>query len=317
MSERHTPERWVLAFDGTCGTCAAVSKAVERASEGKLEVLPLTHREVQRWLRLDEKPRTRWAPTLLRVRDEHVRAWTRPLMAVQLARRLGPRSTLRVLQSLGQLRSEARNTPARAEAENAIGRKRFLQLCGGVGVAATLTLTGQTPAFAQSEAATARKWAAANSAGLPRTYAGITRHTIPYRKAILAELSPEERGHVWIEHFNQYRAARPELTSAQNAVIEDASRIFRRVFHYERSRATEAVRELEAAAKREFGRDEAHALLARLGPADAAAASPPVLCECATDSDYCGTQCYRGGCTLVENDCGTGWLFDCNGLCSF
>jgi hypothetical protein len=41
--------RWVLAFDASCGSCRTVSHAIGQACDGKLEVLPLAHPEVQRW----------------------------------------------------------------------------------------------------------------------------------------------------------------------------------------------------------------------------------------------------------------------------
>jgi hypothetical protein len=78
---------------------------------------------------------------------------------------------------------------------------------------------------------------------------------------------------------------------------------------------SQKVRRLEDVAKREFGREGAADLLARLGPADAGL-GPLAYCSCATESDYCSGSCRRGGCTIVPSDCGTFWAYDCNGLCA-
>jgi len=99
----------VLAFDATCGTCRRISGAVEQACEGRLEVLPLADLDVRRWREETLGVDAEWAPTLLRVGSERVRAWTGPAMAAPLVRWLGPITTT---------------------------------------VAAGLVLTGKTPAFA-------------------------------------------------------------------------------------------------------------------------------------------------------------------------
>jgi hypothetical protein len=257
-----------------------------------------------------------WVPTLLRVAaDGAVRAWTGPSMVPPLARRLGPRATVRVLRALGRVREEARREGA-APADG-VGRKRFLQLCGGVVAAAGLTLAGRTPAFAQSETTRARAWVAAHHDRLPRAYADIVRHPVPYRKAILRELTPHERTRAWLDHLDAYRAAHPDLTDAQRRVVEDARDVASRVFLTDRDLRPE-VRAVEEAAKREFGREGAAGLLARLGPADAPGSGPEALawCICSTESDYCSAgQCKGGGCAIDPDDCGSLWNYDCNGLC--
>ncbi|OEV04783.1 bacteriocin fulvocin C-related protein [Streptomyces oceani] len=312
MSKQAKLDRWVLAFDGSCDTCKAISEAVEQASQGKLEVLPLGHPDVQEWRRLSVGPEPPWEPTLVHVRGEQVQAWTRPLMGLLLAKKLGPRATYRVLQSLGRLRTENRNE---TQSRGSIDRKRFLQLFGGIGVATAITVTGQTPAFAQSPKTRAAAWVAANKDRLPHTYAGITQHPAAYRPVILAALPPRERAQAWVEHFDHYRRLHPNLTAEQSAVINDAEKIAKRVFADGRDQRLPELRRLEAAAKHEFGPEGAAGLLVNYGPAEASV-GPEANCTCATDSDYCGTYCSRGGCQLVGNSCGSLGLFDCNGRCT-
>lgn len=313
MTAAKDQKRWVLAFDASCGTCTAISSAVAEASDEKLEVLALTHPDVQEWRHRSMGPDPEWTPTLLGVDGPAVRAWSGPAMTVPLVRRLGPGATVRVLRALGRLRHEAKHGPSKADG-TALGRKRFLQLCGGVAAAAALTVTGRTPAFAQSSHPRTEAWIEANRGSLPRTYAEVVQHSEPYRKAIVRALSPQDRTQLWLDHFEHYRAAHPDLTAAQTRVIDQARELAPKVL-LSKEDVSQKVRRLEDVAKREFGPEAAADLLARLGPADAGL-GPLAYCSCATESDYCSGSCRRGGCTIIPTDCGTLWSYDCNGLCA-
>jgi hypothetical protein len=92
-------ERWVLAFDTACARCEAMSRAVERASQHRLEVHPLADDDVARWREQALGPAAAWAPTLIRVRGGgRARAWTGPAMGVRLVRVLGPAAAVRLLR---------------------------------------------------------------------------------------------------------------------------------------------------------------------------------------------------------------------------
>ncbi|MFH9069713.1 bacteriocin fulvocin C-related protein [Streptomyces alboflavus] len=277
--------------------------------------MPLDHADVRAWRRQSTGAEPALAPTLIRVDGEAVRTWTGPLMSLALARRLGPKATVRVLQALGRLRQEA-DTGTVESTGTAMGRKRFLQLGGGLAVAIGLTVTGTTPAFAKSPRGAAASWVEANAGRLPRTYEEIVRHTVPYRKAILNALSPEERAAAWLCHFTRYRAARPDLSADQLRIVDEASRLVDRVF-VSRQDHKPAVRRLGERARQTLGVAEAEALLGRLGPADAEGIAVRD-CNCATESSYCAptAYCKRGNCNLIPSDCGDLWLFDCNGRCA-
>ena len=88
--------RWVLAFDASCGRCRTVSHAIGQACDGKVEVLPLAHPEIQCWRQATLGPDAPWAPTLVRLRGEEVDSWTGAAMGLRLTCSLGPRSTLPV-----------------------------------------------------------------------------------------------------------------------------------------------------------------------------------------------------------------------------
>ncbi|MEV0495316.1 bacteriocin fulvocin C-related protein [Streptomyces atratus] len=289
------------------------------ASDGKLDVLPLTDPDVQQWRRLGMGPAPKWAPALLRVRGDDVRAWTGPTMGLAMAGHLGPRGTVRVLRALGQLREAERRDSSR-ESGTAMGRKQFIRLLGGTATAIGLTVAGQTPAFARSEHARASAWVEANLENLPREYAEIVRHPISYRQAIFRVLSPREQADVWLEHLKRYRAGHPDLSAAQNQVVDEAAALLGRGLA-SRTSLNEELRRLEESAKIEFGQDEAAALLATLGPAPGpvAAARPQALaadCVCSTVSQYCSWlyDCHTSSCTRVGG-CGTLYQYTCNGIC--
>jgi hypothetical protein len=72
-----------------------------------------------------------------------------------------------------------------------------------------------------------------------------------------------------------------------------------------------------------FGKDEAHALFATLGPDTRPPASvTPQLssCQCSTWDDLCiGSICYyQAGysCDRTDLGCGTFWSYHCDGICT-
>lgn len=150
--------RFVLAFDASCGKCAAMSSAVRESCDGKLEVLPLAHPDVKRWREQSFGATAPWTPTLLRVQGQTVRAFTGTGMVIPLVHWLGPRSTVRVLRTLGSLRlNRPSGEAADASGIEGMGRKRFLRLGAGLVVAAGVTLAGRTPALAgESRAGSSR-----------------------------------------------------------------------------------------------------------------------------------------------------------------
>ncbi len=138
---------------------------------------------------------------------------------------------------------------------------------------------------------------------------------------------------------------REDLTEAQRDVLFEAVQLATpETFaaaknRRERSRALRQVEEFDKRARAAFG-EKAGELFGRLGPADleflvvdrreaqstkqgvrgvnsALLTTAPPLCSCSTDSDWCNnaSHCVSGGCTLVRDECGTWWIYDCNGLC--
>lgn len=311
-----TDASWVLAFDASCRTCRMVARRVVRACDGKLDVLPLAHRDVRQWREQSLGSDAPWAPTLLEIRDDGVRAWTGAGMAVPLARRLGLRSALRVLASIGESRRPEQRRGQRGAAVP--GLARIVQVGAGIAVVTGLMFADRAPAAA---------WVEANRDRLPTRYDDVIAHPMDVRKAVYAEMSPQQRSQAWVDHLNAYRGGHPDLSAAQNKVVDDAVAVAATQAVFGQTRGPDVTRRLQdvrQAAIEAFGRNEAAALLATLGPAQDVPPDDPEPrvrgCTCSTADDWCtnATHCEdkpeEDWCQ--ENDgCGNLWLEDCVGLC--
>ncbi|WP_405753472.1 bacteriocin fulvocin C-related protein (plasmid) [Streptomyces sp. NBC_00012] len=319
---------WVLAFDASCGTCREVSEAVRRVCGGKLEVLPLMHRDVEQWRERALGAEAAWVPTLLRVRDAEVRAWTGKALAAPLVRRLGLRSTLRVLTALGQLRQDAHAPVTGPEEKSGVGRKQFLRLGAGIVVAGGLVLTGRTPSFAEDRQVAAKAWVEANRNQLPQSYDAVIAYNLEYRRAIYRELPASARRQLWLEQLQRYRADHPSLTAEQHHALDHITAIAekestfapRRVASHSARKEEQDVKETAVQA---FGHDEAYAILASLGPSTPpdplAITARPIACTCSDESDWCTNDTYckknASSCDVTGSGCGQFWEWACNGRC--
>lgn len=310
-------DRWVLAFDASCGTCREISAAVARAAGNRLEVLPLRHPDVEDWRRRAGDPP--WAPTLLRVDGAAVRAWTGARLAVPLARRLGPRTSAEVLRALGRLRREAAGHPL--DRPGTIDRAGFLRLGAGAVVAAGMVVAGRTPAFAERTCTAAQAWVDAHRDALPAGYDALAEYPMAYRRAIYAAHPATVRSALWVEHVSRFAAERPGLTAARRAVVDRAAAIAADpALHEPSARPGDALSDLHDDAVAAFGEAEAYALLGTLGPDDgsAALAARAPDCDCNTRQVWCNGFACRGGmwdCNRSEAGCGDWWAFPCNGMC--
>jgi hypothetical protein len=310
-----TAARWILAFDASCETCREISAHVSSASDRKLEVLPLNHPDVQRWRQQGLGAQPPWAPTLLKVTGDHVRAWTGAAMSVRLASRLGPRSTVRVLQSLGQLRRKASGDPWEPEHRNEIGLAQFIHLAAGAALVAGMILARQTPPLGEGP----RSWVEANKDRLPQDYKAITEYPMAYRRAIYAELSPAARSNVWVEHLNRYQAAHPDLSAQQRTVIADATTRIAEPSIFDPGPQSNQLQELKDTIVAAFGQDEAILLIGTVGPVTAPGSDTqsPGGCTCNLEDDWCnwGYHCREGDCSHQTSGCGWWLKQPCNALC--
>ncbi|SDK44494.1 hypothetical protein SAMN04487820_10810 [Actinopolyspora mzabensis] len=316
-------QRWILAFDGSCATCREISDAIAEACDGKLEVLPLNHPQVQYWRETKFGEQPPHSPTLLRIERTETRAWTGPTMTLPLLRRLGFRSTTRVLRSLGVLRRQANGHPLESTEPNTLGRAGFLRLGGGAALATGIVLFGKTSALAEQRCAAAQRWAETNANNLPARYDELVGYPMAYRRAIYAKSSPERKARFWSDHLKRYRTENPDLSTEQREALDEAEAIAANPVNFIPENApTRAVENVDRKMRNAFGTDEAGRAIATLGPAERRATeTAPVACECTNESEYCPDRHYcqykSQNCSFVDKGCGSFWAYVCNGLCEY
>lgn len=318
--------RWILSFDASCGRCREISSAVSRACDGKLEVLPLKHPDVCKWREQSLGFQAPWAPTLVRVHSDSVRAWTGRLMIIPLVRQLGPRSTIHVLRSLGELRGRVAGLPIRQVENGALGRAQFLKLGAGVALVTGIIISGQAPALAEPEFVIARRWVGKNRDRLPQFYDDVIAYPVAYRKAIFSAQTPLVQSRLWVEHLTRYRSTHPGLSEEQENLIERALVVASNESTFDSKRdlsdgTGQQIKDLEEAAKRVFGPDESYALIGTLGPSERPTVSTANRgCTCSAEHDYCtnGSVCYSDSENCLHSGppgCGGFYKSVCNGLC--
>lgn len=316
----NTDVRWVLAFDGSCGSCGGVADAVSAACGDRVEVFPLQNQTVSEWRQTTLGDDAPWKPVLLRVSaDNEVGAWTGVRLASRLVTRLGLSASVDVLRALGQLRTmnsrgEVRR-PGDIEPLVGMSRKRFLRNVGlGAATVAGILATGAAPASADS----VKSWERKNAGSLPTTLSDLKSLPIAFRRVAYQEMTPEQRSAAWTEHLLQFAGA-ASLTSTQRSV-------FARTQAFAADPANfnvpdmKAVDALSAEVREAFGKEQAATMIAVLGPREQTNAAPAArACTCAVDSDYCtnSTNCFGGlqGCAQTGG-CGFFYSYTCDGLCS-
>jgi len=312
--------RLVLAFDASCGTCRQLAQAVSRECGTGLDVRPLDDEDVRRWRREALGTDPPWVPTLIKLSGGRPRAWTGPRMAARLAQHLGPRATVRLVRAFGELKRLCGSTPPRPD--GGIGRKDFLKLATGAGVAAAFVVLGKAPAFADpaQRSEQARAWVKANFDVIPRDYDRFSTFDLTYRQAIHEALPPRDRARLWSEHLARHRNAGQAMSAEQDRVLDRAVALAADESTFASGQGADhgMLEELRKAAIAAFGLDTARSMLANLGPDQVAACC---RCQCATNSDYCPSRCIyddaRNRCNNTEQGCGTFWSYPCNGCCSY
>lgn len=151
--------RLVLGFDAGCMTCSELAKKIEEVVGDKLEVIDLRHPQVEQWREQALGKDAPWAPTLIEVEEDKAKAWTGLRLGVALSRRLGPASTWRVMQALGETTSATEPSKASisnsSEAANGgVGRGQFLKVLGGVAAAIPVLSAGGIASAAGAQTVT-------------------------------------------------------------------------------------------------------------------------------------------------------------------
>lgn len=143
-----------LAFDASCGTCKGISQRVQSAAKGRITAVPLSDPDVQAARDEIYNGDAPHKPTLLRVRDGDVQAWTGPSMGLILAKEIGASDTLAIVQALGIERQSGHRTFVRPSVEKKFSRRRFGQIAAGLAAGVSIFSSGSltSAAFAEDTA---------------------------------------------------------------------------------------------------------------------------------------------------------------------
>lgn len=136
METKERGTRWVLGFDGGCGTCGHLAQQLVDLSGGRLTVASLHSTKVQQWREQALGPDAPWAPTLFAVDGTAVRAWTGSGLVTRLGRMVGPLKLWQIATMVGGLMDQQAG-PA------SLGRRAAIRQ-GLVGSAAAIALLSGT-----------------------------------------------------------------------------------------------------------------------------------------------------------------------------
>jgi hypothetical protein len=196
-------------------------------------------------------------------------------------------------------------------------RKRFV--LPALAILSTSVLASAGPVPDPPACVRAAAWVRAHRGELPATLAALSRHPIPYRRAIYAALPSEARASLWREHLAGFVAPASELNDAQRAAVHAVMRQLPALT------APDADGDALHALERRLGEIFAPSLGARvfavLGPA--AGPGSDMDCDCAVGSMFtCGGKgsvpcAVSMECVVVPSRCGFMWGFDCDGVCGF
>lgn len=192
----------------------------------------------------------------------------------------------------------------------------------------------------------ADQWATAHADALPRTYEALIAYPEAYRKAIYVRLPRSVRQQFWLTQFDGFLEHRRFSPEQRAFVMQMRARVPAVLADPKAAREIDDRDHVRERAIALFGDTLATSLFARLGPADPPASTRAVfheagvledprvlirfaaeklrslrddpLCDCATDSDFCGggNHCSTMPTTCTKQDgCGLFLNHRCDGLC--
>ena len=146
-----TEEGLYLAFDSNCATCQGISSRVQKSAKGRLTARPLNDPDVMEARREIFGAEPPHKPTLMRVKNGDIQAWTGPSMGWILTKELGTRDTLSIIQALGIERQSGHRMMIRPAIEKRLSRRKFGQVAAGLAAAVSVFTTGSltSAAFAK------------------------------------------------------------------------------------------------------------------------------------------------------------------------
>jgi hypothetical protein len=324
-------EKWILAFDAGCGRCRDLSSMIEDLSEQTIVVRPLADPDIRGWREAALGSPAPWAPTLIAVEADQVRAWVGMRMKFRLARRLGLRSTVRLLVGMGEARNAEPVGENSAPDKKVFSRKSFLAGVGGA--IAAIALTPGTVAAQTNRSASAR-WVELNTGTLRRTHESLISLPPEHQKAFYLRFTPAQCRQFWLDNLDSHRRTTTSAvtTSGQDEAARRLSDFLRttRIFEDGVSEADHReLAELERLVKASYSPEAARTILTANLMTELEPAVLRLNCECSPRSDYCwGSYCRdNSGCNHVPRDgvaagpltggCGTLLAYRCTGMCQY
>jgi hypothetical protein len=306
---------WVLGFDAGCAACSDVVERIGGALGGEVAVAGLDDARVHELRHRALGPRAPFVPTLLEVDGERVRAWTGPRLSLRLIRLLGVRRSVAVVRALDHADVVVRgDRRALLKAVPALTLGAFL-ISGGL-AAPAMAAAGRRMSWAE-----AQRWAA-GQAKLPSSHAEVSELPMVLRKAALERLPASAKISLWQEQVRQVRLANPQLSRAQQAVLERGHALIPQVFAPAGQAETAGLLdEFEREAVDVLGRPIAYAAFGVLGKAEVGAAARQsdgleiMTCDCRPNHTACGSCGYAVPCNPTDSGCGFLWWQPCIAVC--
>lgn len=301
---------WVLVFDSGCARCTRVADIVERESRGLIDVVPPSSQQARSRLGLEALALER--PVLIERRSRAFLRWQGPLMAIGLLRAIGLKRSVRVVSSLGDMRTP---TAPRGD-QPATRRTRSRLFLGGLRTGSLLLAqASRERKLAGPDPATL--WAAGLSqTALDDAYAAFTSLGLPYRRAVFSRLDADKRSSLWVAHLSEKRA-QSHLTDRQEAALDYAIATAgdRDVFRSlpPSSHTHEQLQQLREDLLDAFGAERSADIAAMIGPLRPSEGMFSGTCSDSVRSRPHGRQAdeLEHPCNPAPG-CGTFWLYECD-----
>lgn len=133
-------------------------------------------------------------------------------------------------------------------------------------------------------------------------------------------LTADEKALAWKTKYDiflsQENLSNEQMQFVKKLMTLISPEVFSKSYSQKKERVFNNADEIKNKSIELFGVDGTAALL---GTLTVSYVYPPGQgnCDCSKQSDFCpsGHACLRVGCTVVQDDCGWWWSYDCNGDC--
>jgi len=110
------------------------------------------------------------------------------------------------------------------------------------------------------------QWVNAHRDSLPISLAELSTYPIPFRKVIVASVTPERRTAFWREHLETFIGPDTMLTADQQQLVRDAIEALPRMFSGSREEFEDRAKALEDRMRTLISRQQAATMFGMVGP---------------------------------------------------